>query len=1067
MSMHEAPTFRVSPQQEQAWLAQPDGPIGRTQGVVAVEGPLDAALLADALRAVVARHEILRTTFVRRPAMRVPLQMIHENLEPGWETLDLGGLDAAEQTARLDAALAAEWSRPLDFERGPLLHALLVDLGGGGHRLALTLSSLCADTASVEVLLADLVEAYRGEAPAGEPLQYADFSEWRHELLSATDDDARAARTFWEGFAETAGPRIPLAAHIDAPAGVEETPVPVGAELQAAVAAVAEAYGSSPAVVVQSAWHVLLGRTTGRDDVLVEAVGTPARHPSLESAIGPIAQAVPVRSQVGPTLTFAELVDRIERELADLGAYQDYLQPAVGSTAAGFVLAPRLDASAGDVRFALSRAVSSGVAFKLALVHEPHADGTFRLSLAFERSAIARDWAESLARQLERLLQVATSSPSSPIADLDLVTDEDRRLLLVEFNETGGPVADGAVHELFARCAAANPDRIAVSDGRSSLTYATLDARANQLANRLGRAGVGAGDVVALCTDRSVDMAVGLLGILKAGAAYLPLNFEHPQARLLHQLVETGARATVTQEGLLGHLPEHDIEVVCLDRDRDELDAESPVAPEPTVSLDDLVYVIYTSGSTGTPKGVGVTHRNLANYVGDIVRRLDANEPTTFGMVTAISTDLGNTAVFPALCSGGTLALVQPDVAADPALLAERLEQEPVDVLKITPSHLSSLLVTDDSRVLPRRWLVLGGERAGWDLVGRVRALADCRILNHYGPTETTVGSCATVVADGPGDYGPATVPIGKPISNTRCYVLDALSRPVSLGVPGRLFIGGAGVARGYVGQPELTAERFLTDPFTSGDGRMYDTGDRVRWLPDGTLEFLGRVDEQVKIRGFRVEPGEVEGALRSHPSVRDASVVATEDAPGDVRLVAYCAVDAPVTTEELRDHLAEWVPAFMIPSSFFTLDALPLTPSGKVDRMALPELAVAIAAGTEDTFLAPRTELEETVAGIWAKVLGIERVGVEDDFFALGGHSLLATQVVAQVRTDLAVDLPLHSLFTSPTVASLSAEIVALMGDAEGDETAKLVAELEGLSDEEAARLLAELTQEGEEAAR
>ncbi len=1063
----EQPTFRTSPQQEQLWLDEPAGPSGRTQALVEVAGPLDAARLREALRRAVARPEILRTTFVRRPAMRVPLQMIHDALEPGWEALDLSALDGVEQASRLQTTIEAELGRPLDFEQGPLVHGLLGDRGGERHQFVLTLSSLCADAASLEVLLKELVLTYGGEEVAAEPLQYADFAEWRHELLSATDDGARAANEFWERVAGVVRLPIPLAGHSEGGSSRDEVPVAIDVELAAGIVADSARYSSSPAVLVQAAWHALLSRASGREEVVIETAGALPRHPSLEDAIGAISQPLPISTQVSAGLTFAELVDRIERELADVAAHQDYLAPTPPTRAAGFVVLPYVEAVATGARFSLAGAALSDVTSPLTLVYEPQADGSFRLALDFEQGTIAREWAESLARQLERLLRGAVASPSTALAELDLLGDEDRHVVLVEFNQTDAAVADGRAHELFAQHAAQTPDRVAVTDGTTSLSYAELEARANQLARRLLRGGVGAGDVVALCTDRSVEMVIGLLGILKAGAAYLPLNFEHPPARLEHQLVEADARAIVTQEPLLAHLPESDADVVCLDRDASELDAEDAGAVEAIGAQDSLVYVIYTSGSTGSPKGVAVTHRNLANYVGDIVRRLGVDgEPHTFGMVTAISTDLGNTAVFPALCSGGTLALIKPEIAGDPSALARELDERPVDVLKITPSHLSALLVANDARVLPRRWLVLGGERSTWDLVGRVRGLAACRILNHYGPTETTIGSCATVVAESPGPYGPATVPIGKPISNTSCYVLDDRLQPAPLGAPGRLFIGGAGVARDYIGQPELTAERFVADPFAGGDARMYDTGDRVRWLPDGTIEFLGRVDEQVKIRGFRIEPGEVEGALRTHPSVRDAAVVAIEDASGEVRLVAYCATEAAVTADELRHHLAQWVPGYMIPSAIHTLDSLPLTPSGKVDRQALPDLAVASESGTDAAYVAPGTELEEKVAAIWANVLGLERVGVEDDFFALGGHSLLATQVVAQVRTDLAVDLPLHSLFTSPTVASLSAEIVALMGEAEGDETAKLVAQLEGLSDEEAERLLAELTQ-GEEASR
>jgi acyl-coenzyme A synthetase/AMP-(fatty) acid ligase/acyl carrier protein len=399
--------------------------------------------------------------------------------------------------------------------------------------------------------------------------------------------------------------------------------------------------------------------------------------------------------------------------------------------------------------------------------------------------------------------------------------------------------------------------------------------------------------------------------------------------------------------------------------------------------------------------------------------------------------------------------LISPIAAADSGALATQLEATPIDVLKITPSHAGALLAGGDRRVLPRRWLVIGGERAPWDLVERVRNLSEVSILNHYGPTEATIGCCTFEVQDVPGDYGPATVPIGTPIANTQCYLLDARRHPVPLGAPGQLFVGGAGVARGYVAQPDLTAARFVEDPFAAPAGaRMYDTGDLARWLPDGTLEFLGRADEQVKIRGYRVEPAEVEGALRAHDHVQEAVVVARTGPAGEVRLVAYCATGGDALSTELATHLAQWLPEFMIPSAIVCLDVLPMTPSGKVDRLALPDPEESGAAGAGH--VAPRTPVEEALTQIWARVLSSERVGVEDDFFALGGHSLLATQVVAEVRSGFDVDLPLHSLFMFPTIAGLAGEIVRMMRESEGDETDRLVAELEGLSDDEVEALLA-----------
>ncbi len=1047
--MAEAPSYRVSPQQEQLWALEPEGPQGRIQAVVGLEGTVDPAALRAALEQLVLRHEILRTTFVRHPGIRVPLQAINDSLPLRWQTIDLQHAEEAAQT-QLAAAMAEEISRPLDFEQGPLVQALLADTGDTTHTLVLTLPSLHADHATVEVLLGELVAFLADGSVAGEPLQYADFSEWQHEQLSTGAGSAPKA-------ADEPAPRIPLGRVGQADRDLDEVAVPANADIGASVAELAARYGSTPAVLTQAAWHAFISRVTGQDDVIVSTLNATPRHPDLEGAVGLIARPLPVTTSVPDELTYAELVDQVDRELAAVASNQDTSPPATVSARFGFVVRPSFEAAGNDVRFSLDRVVDSGQAAPLALAYEESVERQLRLALVFDRAVLDPEHAKMLALQFERLFRSALANPGAGIGTLELLGDDDRHLLLAGFNDTAATFADLRVHELFAQRAAETPEQIAVTDGHDSLSYAALDTRANQLAHALSESGVGAGDVVGLCTDRSVDMAVAVLGILKAGAAYLPLNHEHPPARLRHQLVESGARALVTQEALLDRLPEFEHKIVCLDRDRAQLDTLKPSAPEAAGSPDDLVYVIYTSGSTGTPKGVAVTHRNLSNYTNDLVQRLDArSQPLVFGMVTAISTDLGNTAFFPALCSGGMLALVRPEVAADPAAFANRVADSPLDVLKITPSHLNALLRANDARVLPQRWLVVGGERLGWDLIDRVRELSDCRILNHYGPTETTVGSCTMLVEDGPGPYAPATVPIGRPISNTRCYVLDDQLQPVPLDVPGRLFIGGAGVARGYIGQPELTAERFLVDPF-GGEGQIYDTGDLARRLPDGTLEFLGRADEQVKIRGFRVEPSEVESALRRHPAVANAAVVPMEESAGDIRLVAYCELREPTTADDLRGHIAEWVPDYMIPSAFVMLDALPLTPSGKVDRLALPDIAAA-GPREDGDYVAPRSAVEEAVAAIWADVLRLEQVSVNADFFAIGGHSLLATQVVAQVRTDFAIDLPLHSLFVSPTVALLSSEIVTLMGAADQVETAKLLDELEDLSDEESSSLVSEL---------
>jgi amino acid adenylation domain-containing protein len=1056
MSEQIADSYEVSPQQEQLWIAEPEGPSGRVQALIALTGPLDVDALRAAVRATVARHETLRTTFVRRPGIRVPLQSVADELDPAWATVDLGDVAGSEQGDRLEHLLAQERSEPLELESGPLVRAVLVTLGPDAHRLILSFSSLVIDASSAALVTRELAHALGGTEPLVEdPLQYADFAAWQRELQDSQEDEARAAAEFWTGVSGLASPSLPFTSTSASPFVAAGVAVELDDSLVAGLRSQAGRYGSSAPAVVHAAWQVLLARDSGSDEVVTAFLPATRRHADLDGAVGAFTRAVPIRTGAGGALTFAELLSDVSHARDGALAWQDYAPvDGAGEITVAFVAADGYRGRAGELDISLEQVLSVDPALRLWLACT---DSTERLELRiwFDES-YGRDAAERLARQLVLLLSVIASDPGTSVGELPLLDATERAMLLEQFNDTSTAVPDAAVHELIAAAGAAAPDREAVRDEHGALTYAELETRANQLANRLRRAGVGPDVVVGLCTDRSSDMVVGMLGILKAGGAYLPLHYEHPAQRLGQQLSGACARAIVTQEPLLDRLPEFDGELILLDRDRAALAGEPATAPEVSVSHDNLVYIIYTSGSTGTPKGVEVTHGNVVNYATDITRRLGADqEPLAFGMVTSISTDLGNTSLFGALCSGGTLVLISPVAAADPGALRAALAQCPIDVLKITPSHIGSLLIGDGPGVLPRRWLVIGGERAPWDLVSRVSGISEVQILNHYGPTEATIGCCTFAVLDGPGEYAPATVPIGRPIANDACYVLDERLQPVPLGAPGRLFVGGAGVARGYVGASELTAERFLEDPFSPTPGaRMYDTGDVARWLPDGALEFLGRVDEQVKIRGYRVEPAEVETALRSHAVVRDAVVTTWESAAGDVRLVAYCTVDGVTDPTDLRGYLGTLLPEFMLPSAIAVLDSLPQTPSGKVDRLALPD-PETIGESAAD-YIAPRTPVEQAIAEIWSHVLGVEKIGMEDDFFALGGHSLLATQVVAQVRSDFAVDLPLHSLFTYPTVESLAAEIVQMMGDSEQEETAKLMAELEGLSDEEAERLLA-----------
>jgi amino acid adenylation domain-containing protein len=601
------------------------------------------------------------------------------------------------------------------------------------------------------------------------------------------------------------------------------------------------------------------------------------------------------------------------------------------------------------------------------------------------------------------------------------LTEVERCQLLEEWNQTAVAFPkDVCVHDLFEAQVARTPDRIAVRFGEETLSYRELNEQANQLAHHLRSRGVASGSLVGLCVNRGVRMLVGLVAILKGGGAYVPLEADNPKSRLAHQLI--GAGALVTEANLVERFTEFSGPVICIDTEEFLWRSNPGTSIEHHTNSEDLVYVIFTSGSTGVPKGVAVRHRNLVNYVTFIQRRLQLDqypEGWHFATVSTLSADLGNTSIFPALASGGTVGVISEEVAMDSVRLARYSREHPIDVLKIVPSHLEALMSgSEGAAILPRKYLILGGEPLSRRLVRRVRDLgADCEIGNHYGPTETTVESVVLRVADyGEPDGDGPTVPIGRPIDNTQIYILDSHLQPVPVGVVGELYISGEGVAAGYLNAPELTAERFIDNPFVL-NSKMYRTGDLCRYMPDGNVEFLGRADDQIKVRGFRVELGEIEGTLARHPTVNQAVVVAKPDAQGDKKLIAY--VVGPSTTEDLRAYLEEWLPAYMVPTTIISLPSLPLNANGKVDRKSLLEPEKFQTKGK--AFVPPRTAAETKIAEIWSEVLGNERIGLGENFFEIGGHSLVGIQVMSRILNHFRVKLDVGTLFDSPTIEELA----------------------------------------------
>ncbi|WP_344447002.1 amino acid adenylation domain-containing protein, partial [Kitasatospora nipponensis] len=629
------------------------------------------------------------------------------------------------------------------------------------------------------------------------------------------------------------------------------------------------------------------------------------------------------------------------------------------------------------------------------------------------------------AERLVRVLESLAADVETRVSAVDVLDDDERRRVVTEWNDTAVEVPGSSlVCELFAARVAGSPGAVAIVADGESVSYAELDERANRLANYLVAQGVGPESVVGLALPRGVEMIAAILAVWKAGAGYLPIDAAQPADRLAFLLRDSGAVLLLTDEETLGDMPAGKVRLVVLDGSlmSVHLAMASVSAPRVLVDPRGLAYVIYTSGSTGVPKGVAVTHGALANYVASVPGRVGFGEPGgRYALLQAQVTDLGNTVVFASLATGGELHVLPEGAVTDPAAVAGYLAEHRIDFLKAVPSHVAALGVAN---VVPARSLVLGGEAASPALVGELLAAAgDCAVFNHYGPTETTIGVATTRLVAG------EVVPVGTPIANTRFYVLDERMAPVAPGVVGELYVAGAGLARGYVKRAGLTAERFVADPFGAGDGgRLYRTGDRAKWTVDGQVVFLGRADDQVKVRGYRIEPGEVQTALLTHPEIAQAAVIAREDQPGDVRLVAYVVpaeadeVDEFELSSALRKFVGQRLPEHMVPAAVVMLDGLPLTGNGKLDRKALP--APNYTAGVAASSREPANEREELLCAAFAEVLGLESVGVDDDFFDLGGHSLLAVRLVSRIRTLLGVEVDIRTLFEAPTVAELATQM-------------------------------------------
>jgi amino acid adenylation domain-containing protein len=1029
--------FRLSAQQERLWAQQQKvgGSQFKSQGAVLLNGILDVAKLIKALHAVVARHEILRTVFHRQSGLKVPFQVILGRSDMTWQQVDFAHLDTEQQKQEIEAFIRRARVAERNVEEGPVVDASLLILRPQQAVLVLTVPALCGDGFGLRNLVEELVRTYAGKTTTDDPMQYADLVEWQRELHES--EETRAGRTFWRNYGRDIRwesvdiNALPLQSQKTAFA-----PAIIVSELTAAVTSTLSNLrsGASSRDALLGAFAALLWRLSGFHPVI--GCGFEGRqYRELEGALGLLKTYLPIQIPIENDASFNDLLRITTKTYVELGQWQESFAWSSIRENSGFE-GPELPIAFeylnipdpldfGDLKGSWLAEYSCLEQFTLKLVAVERAGGGVKLEFHYDAGRLKRETVEQMAGYFQSLLTAAVERPETPVSRLPLLNEAERRQLLIEWNQTAADYPNACLHELFEAQAERTPEGAALRCGEHLLSYRELNQRANQLAHHLRAQGVGPDALVGLCVERSAEMIVALLAILKAGGAYVPLNPDNPKPRLSQQL--QSVVAVITERALQSQLPDFSGHLLCLDEQPPPWTSQPSTNPALITTPENLVYVIYTSGSTGVPKGVGVRHRNLVNYTQFMQRLLQLEQHPhglDFATVSTLAADLGNTCIYPALVSGGCLHVIPYEVGTDAQRLARYTAQYPLDVLKIVPSHLAALLDSSVARhVLPRRYLITGGEALTRALVEKVAASdSTCQLINHYGPTETTVGSLTLPV----GPYASTnltgeTIPIGRPIANTQVYILDGQQQPVPVGVVGELYIAGAGVTAGYLNQTELTAERFLPNPFLNdARARMYRTGDLARYLPDGKVEFLGRSDDQVKIRGFRIELGEIEAVLSQHPAIKQAVVLARTDQRGDKRLVAYVVTRHPASADDLKHDLAQQLPDYMVPTAIVALAKFPLTANGKIDRQALPAPEQAAA----KAYVAPRTPTEEQVATIWAEVLKRHRLSVDDNFFELGGHSLLATQVVSRIRRVLNTDLPLRTLFESPTVARLSEQI-------------------------------------------
>jgi surfactin family lipopeptide synthetase C len=1020
-------------------LYEPESGMYFEQLSCTLDGSLNVLAFQQAWQQVVERHPVLRTAFVWNKIEK-PLQVVGRRVGLPWQQHDWRGLSAVDQQEKLEVFLQADRQQGFQLSKAPLMRLTLIQMDESVYQFIYSFHHLLLDGWSLSLVVKEVFVFYEAICQ-GQDLHLKRTRPYQDYIAWLQQQDLSQAEAFWrlalKGFTAPTPIRVNKALGSLSSEGktYSEQQIKLSVAATAALQSFARQHQLTLNTLVQGAWALLLSRYSRQEDVVFGATvsGRPADLAGVEFMVGLFINTLPIRVQASPEAFILDWLKQLQAQQVDVSQYEY----SSLSQVQGWSDVPRglplfesivvfenypVDASlqkqGGRLEIHNVRAVER-TNYPLTLVAEPGLELYLQLNYdchRFDGATISR-----MLRHLQTLLEGIIANPGQRLKNLPLLTQQERQHLLVEWNNTQVDYPkDVFVHQMFEVQAEQRPEAVAMVFEDEQLTYRELNRRANQVAHHLCSLGVGPDDLVGICVERSLEMVVGSLGILKAGAAYVPLDPGYPSERLAFMLEDAKVPILLTQQRLVGRLPKHGAKMICLDADWEIIAQEDTENSTRKVKADNLAYVIYTSGSTGKPKGVEIEHQGLLNLVFWHQQAFSLSPADRATQIAGSAFDAAVWELWPYLTAGASIYIANEETRISPVLLRDWLIASAITITFLPTPLAESVLSLDWPRNIALRTLLTGGDK----LHNYPSPSLPFKLVNNYGPTENTVVTTSGDVSSM--NQSHRTPNIGRPIANTQVYLLDKNLQPVPVGIPGEIYVGGAGLARGYLNQPDQTALAFIPNPFSNtASRRLYKTGDLARYLPDGNIEFLGRLDDQVKIRGFRIEPGEIEAVLGQHQAVQEVVVMVREDVPGNKRLVAYVVVNqlAAPTIPELQHFLKQHLPEYMVPSAFVLMEVLPLTPNGKVDRRALPAPDTSCFS-LKSSFVSPRDTLELQLVQIWEEVLDVHPVGVRDNFFDLGGHSLLAITLMARIQQKFGKNLPLATLFQGATIEHLASSL-------------------------------------------